>query len=147
MMSKASTIDGRVSKKAKVVEEEWDIDGLADQLFAPDSEDEGGGEDRDEIAFASEEGSDKNLGDDEEPPKELTLDSDEEEPFTLSINKRKSTRIPSPSASKIKSRSTSVLLNDGRMKHNLRDLADRGQGGRVMFVLEKLTKSKMKGEE
>ncbi len=134
-MSRASTTDGRETKKARVVDD-WELEGLADQLFASDAEDEDGDDKQVTSMLWSKAESDSagSLGE--------KSDSDDEALAIPVPSKRKATRIASP-PDESRSRSTSVLPKDMQKKHDLKEIAERGQGGRVMFVFEKITKSKM----
>ena len=119
------------SKKARVVEE-WDLEGMADQLFPSDSEAEGTREVMTskiaKIPSSLEAGVDHDEGREED-------EEDEEEVAIEPPRKRKATAIS-------RTRS-SVPRYDSRKKHNLRDMVEKGHGGRIMFVLEKVTESKM----
>ena len=116
------------SKKARVVDE-WDLDGLADQLSPSISEDEGIRElMTSRVSSSSEAGVDHDEGSGEE-------DQHDEDLATGPKRKRKSTGM-----SKIRS---STPQYEARKKHNLWEMAKKGHGGRIMFVLEKVTESKM----
>jgi DNA repair and recombination protein RAD54B len=51
------------------------------------------------------------------------------------------------SKAKIKRKETTLSTSDGGKKHDLRDIANRGGGGRVMYVFEKISASKLVKED
>jgi hypothetical protein len=84
--------------------------------------------------------------DDENPPSdddsEPNEEENEDENWPISVpQKRKSNQRGGP-VGKGRFKAKGGLLGSMK-KHNLRDIADQGQGGRILFVFEKISQSKM----
>ena len=133
----STKIDERRSKRARPVEE--DSDNLSEGLFPWDEDDV--------LAVSSKPASDSEAYSVPKAKRDESGFSSDDEPIIVP-RKRKSTRTSTSTSAdksaKAKSRSTSIFTADAGRKHNLNDLGETGQGGRVMFVFEKVSASKMK---
>ena len=112
-------------QKARLAD--WDTDGLAEQLFASDSE-----VDDSNSALARNSMTESDV--DMEMGKMIVAEASDDVSDAQSLDaplKKKRKTIPSPKTS------SNLRL------HNLMEIAEKGQGGRIMFILERTTKSKL----
>ena len=134
-MFRSSTEASRHSKKLRVTETEEDMDTSPAQLFVWDSDVEPNIS-KGTIKVPSTSGS----GSDARPSEKDDSDSDPER-VVLSVPSKRKAKRTAPTT-KSSSRLAWVSPNLAK-RHNLKEIAENGQGGRVMFVLEKVTESKM----
>lgn len=117
-------------KKTRVdSNDDLDLDSLADQLFASDNED-----DPDTSRVTSKVSSKSASGSEGDEKGKSNPES-----IVPTIPQK---RVRHANPGKPKSRPI-VFGNNGEKRHNLYEMAQNGQGGRVTFVLEKVTASKM----